>query len=339
MNGELLRLIDSIHRDKGIDKEVILSDIEGALASAFQKQLGQKLAVIVKIDRASGKISAEDENGNDLKPSFLGRIIAQTAKHVILQKIKEAESDVVCANFETRVENIVTGVVLRFEHNDIIVQTNKIEAILPKKEQVPGETYRVGDHIKAIIMDVKKSGGKVKIILSRASSEFVSKLFELEIPEISDKTIEIRKISREAGFRTKLAVYSVNSKIDPVGACVGVRGNRIKNIVEELSSEKIDIIKWDEKPEVFIPNSMKPAEVQAIEIDNDNKRAKIFVTPDQVSLAIGKKGQNIRLASKLVEWEIDVASTEELDAQQKTEAAKQETNDAGTNNKKVTDEK
>jgi N utilization substance protein A len=339
MNGELLRLVDAIHRDKGVDKEIILQDIESSLASAFQRQLGQNLNVAVKIDRANGKISAEDGQGNALKLNELGRIIAQTAKQVILQKIKEAESDVVRASFETRVHSIVTGSVLRFEHNDIIVQTNKIEAILPKKEQVPGETYRAGDHIKAIIMDVKKSNSKVRIVLSRASVEFVRKLFELEIPEIADKTIEIKKISREAGFRTKLAVFSTNSKIDPVGACVGVRGNRIKNIVEELSSEKIDIIKWDDRPEVFIPNSMKPAEVQAIEIDNDNKRAKIFVTPDQISLAIGKKGQNIRLASKLVEWELDVASTEELDAQQKTEQPKQSADETPADNKKATDEK
>ncbi|MFH1227741.1 MAG: transcription termination factor NusA [Planctomycetota bacterium] len=318
MDSEILRLIDAIHRDKGIDREVILTDIEKALSSAFQSQFRQD-GIAVKINRTNGTISAEDEKGEKVEINELGRIVAQTAKHVILQMIKDAESDVVKVSFDNRVGQMVTGTVQRFEHGDIVTSISKTEAVLPKKEQVPGETYRVGDHIKAIIYKVRKQSGKVRIILSRADSNFVRRLFELEIPEIADKTIEIKGISREAGFRTKLAVYSSNQKIDPVGACVGVRGNRIKNIVEELSTEKIDIIKWDEKPEAFIPNAMKPAEVRAIEIDTENRRAKIFVSPDQLSLAIGRRGQNIRLASKLVEWEIDVASTEELDSPTKAE--------------------
>ncbi|MFA5794801.1 MAG: transcription termination factor NusA [Candidatus Brocadiia bacterium] len=320
MDSEILRLIDAIHRDKGIDKEVILNDIEQALSSAFQSQFGQD-GIVVKIDRTSGQILAHDDKGEKIEVNELGRIIAQTAKHVILQMIKDAESDVVKLSFDNRVGQMVSGTVQRFDRGDIITSVSKTEAVLPKKEQVPGETYRMGDHVKAVIQKVKKQGSKVRIILSRADINFVKRLFELEIPEISDKTIEIKEISREAGFRTKLAVYSSNPKIDPVGACVGVRGNRIKNIVEELSTEKIDIIKWDEKPEVFIPNAMKPAEVRAIEIDADNRRAKIFVAPDQLSLAIGRRGQNIRLASQLVGWEIDVASTEELDNPDKAEEA------------------
>lgn len=320
MNGELLRLVDSIHRDKGIDTEAIFKGIEDALVLTAQKHLNTEEKIVVTIDRATGKITAQDETGKGIPAAVLGRIAAQSAKGFLLQNIKDAEGDVVYGNFESKIRTIISGTVLRIDRGDIFVLVNKIEALLPKEEQVPGESYHIGEHIKALILKVKKDGGQVRIILSRSHPDFVARLFETEVPEIADKTIQIKDVVREAGFRTKLAVYSANPKVDPVGACVGVRGNRIKNVVEELASEKIDIIKWDEKPEVFIPNSMKPAEVQAIEIDPENKRAKIYVMPEQISLAIGKKGQNIRLASRLTHWEIDVVSSEELmDKEKETE--------------------
>ncbi|MBI4712190.1 MAG: transcription termination/antitermination protein NusA, partial [Planctomycetes bacterium] len=263
MNGELLRLVDSIHRDKGIDTEAIFKGIEDALVLTAQKHLNTEEKIVVTIDRATGKITAQDATGKGISAAVLGRIAAQSAKGFLLQNIKDAEGDVVYGNFESKIRTIISGTVLRIDRGDIFVLVNKIEALLPKEEQVPGESYHIGEHIKALILKVKKDGGHVRIILSRSHPDFVARLFETEVPEIADKTIQIKDVVREAGFRTKLAVYSGNPKVDPVGACVGVRGNRTKNVVEELASEKIDIIKWDEKPEVFIPNSMKPAEVQA----------------------------------------------------------------------------
>ncbi|MEK7450306.1 MAG: transcription termination factor NusA [Planctomycetota bacterium] len=314
MNGELLRLIDSIHRDKRIDKEVIFEGIETALASAVRKHFEMDEIPEIKIDRTTGKIAARSESG-PIDPTVLGRITAQTAKQAIIQKIKDAEGDVIFTDMETKTKEILTGSVLRFEHGNIIVTVSKIEAVLPKTEQVPGESYRIGERIKALVISVKKQGAKVKITLSRMHPDFVRRLFEREIPEIADKTVEIKDIVREGGVRTKIAVASSNPKVDATGACVGVRGARIKNIVEELNGEKIDIIQWNDDLPTLIKNAMKPVEVEAVEIDESTKRAKVFVRSDQMSLAIGKKGQNIRLASKLTKWEIDVASIESEEAE------------------------
>lgn len=310
MNGELLRLVDSIHRDKKIDQAALFEGIEMALTSALHKHLGRKKSLQVKINRKTGQIDIRDETG-PIDLSVAGRIAAQTAKQVIIQKIKEAESDAIYANLESKIHDIISGTVLRFERGLIIVNVAKSEAIIPRTEQAPGEAYRIGERIRSLLLSVKKEGARVRITLSRTHPDFVRKLFELEVPEIADKTVSIKNIVREAGFRTKIAVASNNPKVDPVGACVGVRGNRIKNIVEELNGERLDIIKWDDDDALLIKNAMKPATVQAIEMDTENKKARIFVMPDQLALSIGKKGQNIRLASKLTNWIIDVVSTEE----------------------------
>lgn len=310
MNGELLRLIESIHRDKNIDKEIILQGIEIALLAAARKHYQKSEIIEIKIDRATGQIFAHDSNGL-IEPAVLGRIAAQTAKQVIIQKIKEAEGDVIYTDLENKQGDILTGTVLNFEHGNIVINIGRVEAVIPPSEQVTGESYRVGEHIKALVLSIKKYGSKVSIILSRTHPNFVRRLFGLEIPEIMDKIIEIKEIVREPGFRTKIAVYSNNPKVDAVGACVGVRGVRIKNIVEELSGEKIDIIKWDKNQENWIKNSVKPAEVQSVEIFPDVKKARLMIKPDQLSLAIGKGGQNIKLACRLTGWDIEVASTEE----------------------------
>lgn len=333
MNGDLLRLIDSIQRDKGIDKEILFQGIESALLSAARKHYNKSESLQITIDRSSGKIKAHDDDGS-VEPSFLGRIAAQTAKQVIIQKIKEAESDVIYADMEGKKGDIITGSVQRFDYGNLIVNFNKLEGILPKSEQIPIETYRPGDRIKALVLNIKKDSARVNIILSRSHPKFIQRLFELEVPEIADKIIEIRGVVREPGFRTKISVSSSNPKVDAVGACVGVRGLRIKNILEEVYGEKIDIIKWDETPEIFIKNSMKPAEVEAVEIMPDSNDARVFVRPDQLSLAIGRKGQNIRLVCKLTNWNIDVVSlggesseeTESEKSGQETDASPKEDN-------------
>jgi N utilization substance protein A len=309
MNGELLRLIDSIHRDKNIDKEMLFLGIESALVFAAQKHNPNVQGLKIEIDRKTGKIVASDEKGQ-LDPSILDRITAHAAKQAILQKIKEAESDVIHSVMDKRQGEILTGTVQGIEHGTIMVTMGKIEGLIPKNEQIPGELYRVGDNVKALLLYSRKEGSKVNIILSRSHPNFIRRLFELEVPEIGDKTVEIKGIAREAGVRTKIAVFSSNPKVDPVGSCVGIRGARIKNIMEEVYGEKIDIIRWDEATEVLIKNSMKPAEIEAIEIIPEEKKASVFVKRDQLSLAIGKKGQNIRLVCKLVMWDIDVVVVE-----------------------------
>lgn len=311
MNGELFRLIDIIYRDKKIEPEIILKSIEQSISSAVSEHLKKNEPIKITIDRKSGKITAEDKDGI-IDQSLWGRIAAQTAKRAISQRLKGAEADIVYSSFVNKLYTIVSGPVLRREGRDAIVMVDQVETILEAREQIPGESYRIGNHIKAIVVSVKKHEGLITALISRTHPEFIKKLFALEVPELADKSIELKGLVREAGFRTKIAVYSDNPKIDAVGACVGVRGVRIKNIVEELGDEKIDVIKWNDKPELFIAAAMKPAEVQAIEIDPENKRAKVFVSPDQIALAIGKRGQNIRLASKLTEWEIDVVSSEQM---------------------------
>ncbi len=310
MNGELLRLIDSIHRDKGIDKEIIFEGLETAFASAVRKHYELLDVPEIKIDRKTGKLIT-GEGVAPIDPSILGRIAAQTAKQVIIQKIKEAEGDVIFIKMETKINDILAGSVLRFERGNIIITIGKTEAFLPKSEQIPGETYRIGERIKALVVNVKKQGSKVKILLSRTHPDFVRRLFELEIPEIVDKTVEIKMIVREGGGRTKIAVASNNQKVDATGACVGVRGVRIRNIVDELGGERVDIIEWDDDLATLIKNAMKPAEVDAVELDESTKKAKVFVPGNQLALAIGKKGQNIRLVSKMAQWDIDVVSSEE----------------------------
>jgi len=312
MNEELLRLVDSIHRDKDIEKEIIFRGIEDALLSAARKRLGQRDSIMVTIDRETGDILAFD--GDDpIAPRELGRIAAQTAKQVIIQKIREAESEVIFQEFDDKVHDIINGTVQRVEGSTTIVNLGKIEGILPRREQVRDETYRPGERIKCYVLDVRKEGQRVKVLLSRTHPDIVKRLFEIEVPEVAERIIEIKGLAREPGSRTKIAVLSADSRVDCVGACVGVRGSRIKNIVAELGGEKIDIVPWSDQPEMFIAKALSPAEIYSITLNPALNRAKVVVPEDQLSLAIGKKGQNVRLAAKLTRWDIDVMSKEESD--------------------------
>jgi N utilization substance protein A len=316
----LLRLVDLLHKDKDIDKDIVFQGIETALESAARKHLKTSEPISIEIDRETGEIAAmQGEQEIDL--SDLGRINAQTAKQVIIQKIKEAERDVIYDEYVDRKGTIVSGMVQRFEGPTIIINLGKTEGYLPKSEQISNEYHRSGERVRCIVTEVKKVGHRVKILLSRTHSNFVRQLFELEVPEIPEKIVEIKGLVREAGYRTKIAVFSEEPNVDCVGACVGVRGTRIKNIVDELNGEKIDIIRWDEDLEVFVPNTLKPAEVTGILLSPENNVATVVVPDDQLSLAIGKRGQNVRLASKLAGWDIDIITEEELEREREREEA------------------
>jgi len=321
MNGELLRQIDAIRREKNIDAEIIFTGIESALASAIKKHLGTAEDVVITIDRASGAISATI-GGRPMEPTALGRIAAQTAKQVIIQKIREAERASLMEDYADQVGAIVSGQVTRIEHGNAVVSLGRGEGFLPRSEQVPGETLHVGDRVRAMILEVRESGSNIKIVLTRTHPDLVVRLFELEVPEVADRVIEIEGVAREAGHRTKVAVSSSDSRVDAVGACVGIRGSRIKNIVEELAGEKIDIVRFSESPQVYIGNALKPAEVKEILLNRDINRATVLVADDQLSLAIGKKGQNVRLAARLSGWNIDILTPGEFE-QQRVKASDQ----------------
>jgi N utilization substance protein A len=311
MNGELLRIVDSIHRDKNIDQEIIFQGIESAFLTAARKFFGEEEDIAVTVDRETGSISAT-HNGEQIDAGTLGRISAQSAKQIMIQKIREAERDALYDEFHHERGTIVTGVVQRQEGSVLTVNIGKTEALLPRSEQMPGESYHPGERVRAIILEVRKSGQRVKIILSRTHPDFVRRLFENEIPEIAEHIIEIRAVAREAGYRTKVAVSSIDSKVDCVGACVGVRGSRIKNILDELNGERIDIIRYNESMQVMIPNALAPAQIEEVQIYHRIGRAIVLVREDQLSLAIGKRGQNVRLASKLVGIDIEIMTFDEL---------------------------
>ncbi|MCC7334593.1 MAG: transcription termination factor NusA [Pirellulaceae bacterium] len=312
--SELLRLVDSFHREKNIDSELLFSAIESALLTAIRKQRGEEAQIDVAIDRQSGVITAACE-GEELDQAEIGRIGAQTAKQVIIQKFKEAERDALLEEFHDQVGQLVTGTVQRSERGVTTVQLGNMEAILPRGEQISGESYHNGDRIRAVVYEVKAAGNRVKVILSRTKPQLVQRLFEQEIPEIADGVIEIRAISREPGHRSKVAVSSSDQRVDCVGACVGVRGNRIKNITSELAGERIDIVRWTDDPETLIPSSLQPAEVEQVLLCDMIGRAIVLVKDDQLSQAIGKYGQNVRLASKLVGWDIEIMTAGELEEQ------------------------
>lgn len=309
--SDLLRLVEQMGHDKNIKREVIFEGIEAAIQLAAQKHFGEESGVVVTIDRDSGEISLF-KGEEQIDPAILGRIPAQSAKNVMIQKIREAESSAVFNEYTAQKGELVNGEVRRHDSGAAIVTIGKTEAILPKSEQIPGETYHINDRVKAVISEVKKSGQRVKIVLSRTHSDFVRRLFENEIPEIKDRIIEIKAVAREAGYRTKIAVSSIDLKVDCVGACVGVRGSRIKNIVDELGGERIDIVRWNDSLQVMIPNALQPAEIEEVFLYQRPGRAIVLVREDQLSLAIGRRGQNVRLASKLVGWDIEIMTHDEL---------------------------
>ena len=312
MNQELLRIVDNIARDKNIDKESIFVDLEEAMVSAARKYFAEPDSeVVVHIDRATGEITAfKNEVQIDMKQ--LGRIPAQTAKQVMIQKIRADERDSIYADFIQRKGAIVSGSVVRYESGTLIVNLDhRTEGFMPKGEQIMGQTHRPGERIRCLILDVKEVANQVKIILSRTHPDFIRRLFELEVPEITENIIEIRALAREAGYRTKVAVASLDEKVDPVGACVGVRGSRIKNIVDELGGEKIDIVRWNDSSQVLIANGLMPAKVSEIALCFELGRATVVVDEDQLSLAIGKHGQNVRLAARLTGWDIDILTPDE----------------------------
>jgi len=316
MNAEILRLVDTIHRDKDIEKEIIFQGIEAALLSAVKKKVGESEEVRVVIDRVTGETKVLDEQHKEVVIEDLGRIAAMTGKQVLFQRIREAERDKIYAEYEEKLDKLVTGVVQRMEGPNLIVNLGKVEGILPRSEQTPGEKFRIGERIKVIVRDLRKNTNRVKITLSRASPLLVKALFELEVPEIAEKVIEIVDLVREPGYRTKIAVTTYDHDVDCVGACVGVRGSRIKNIVDELFGEKIDIVRWNESIEVFIMNALKPAEITSMDMDYAAKRAMVYVKPEQQSLAIGKRGQNVRLASKLSRWDLDIVTVSDAEIEQ-----------------------
>lgn len=308
-HADILRYIDSIARDKEIDKEALIVAIEQAMAQALAKKYGVD-DVEIHLDRETGEFQCN----YDVSMEEQGRIFAMSVKQAIISRVREAERDVIFAEFESKLGEIVSGTIQRFEGDTVIVNLGRnIEGILPRAEKVRSENYNVGERIRALIFEVKKVGPRVKVILSRTHRDLVRALFELEVPEISDGTISIRRIEREPGYRTKLAVDSTDEKVDCVGACVGVRGNRIKSIIDELNGERIDIIRWNSDPTTLIANALKPAEVGDITLDPAAKKALVIVNEDQQSLAIGRKGQNVRLASKLTGWDIDIMTRAELE--------------------------
>jgi N utilization substance protein A len=319
MNGnEVLRVVDALHRDKNIDKEIVFEGIEQAILSAARKHFGEDFELEVHVDREHGEPTIkcnEKELDPDELGDILGRVSAQTAKQVMIQKLREAERDSVFDEFDEMKHELVGGTIVRFEGGAAIVSIGKVEAVLPRSEQIPGESYRTNERVRAIVLDVRKAGSRVKVILSRKHPELVLRLFESEIPEVSERIIEVRSLAREAGYRSKVAVSCIDNKIDPVGACVGVRGARIRTIVDELAGERVDIVRWNDSLQVLVPNSMQPAEVEDVILCPMLGRVIVLTRDDQLSLAIGKRGQNVRLASKLVGWDIEVMTQNELDEQ------------------------
>jgi N utilization substance protein A len=339
MKAEFLEALEELEKDKGISKDTLLEAIEAALISAYKKNFGSSQNVEVEIDRETGdvkvyavktvseevndsllQISIEDAKNIDpnyeigdivkteVTPKNFGRIAAQTAKQVVVQRIREAERDIIYQEFYNRESEIVTGLVQRVSKNNVLINLGRAEGILPPSEQMPGEEYKQGDRVKTYILEVKKTTKGPQIFLSRTHPGLVKRLFELEVPEIHDGIVDIYSIAREAGSRTKIAVYSNDDNVDPVGACVGQKGARVRAIVEELNGEKIDIITWDKDPDKFIANSLSPAKVLKVAVNEEERSASVIVPDYQLSLAIGKEGQNARLAAKLTGWKIDIKS-------------------------------
>lgn len=312
---EMLRILDSIARDRNIDRSLLIRDLELAMVTACRKYFNtlDTEEFACKIDPISGDMSIT-RHGAPLEMSMeqFGRIAAQTFKQVMIQKFRDDERTTILEEFSKRVGEIVTGTAQRYEGGSLVVTIDRAEAFMPRSEQIPGEQFAPGDRVRCMILDVRDAGAQVKIVLSRGHPDFIKRLFEVEVPEVAERIIEIKAMAREPGYRTKLAVSSVDSKVDAVGACVGVRGSRIKNIVDELNGEKIDIVRWNESSQILIQNALKPAEVSEISLCFELGRATVVVRDDQLSLAIGKRGQNVRLAARLTGWDIDILTPEEF---------------------------
>ena len=358
---EMLQAMDELEKTEGIKKDVLMESIEQALVNAYKKnyecndenikivmdkldgkmKVYQEKTVVEDVQDDKKEISLDEAkkiNSNykvddvvefELLPKKFGRIAAQTAKQIITQKIREASRDMIFNEFDSKKGEIIVGQIQKVTGKAIIIDLGKIEGIMPKKEQIPTETYNVNDKIKACVISVEKGAkGSVQVVLSRASTKFVEKLFKIEIPEIDDGVIEIKAISREAGSRSKVAVFSPNPNIDPVGSCVGQKGIRIQNIINELNGEKIDVIEWNEDPSIFISAALLPAKVMAVDVKEEEKFAQVIVPDDQLSLAIGKGGQNAKLAARLTNWKIDIKSEsqfrEMLEKQQEETEIEQE---------------
>src|SRR5215510_938088 len=337
MNAYFLAVLEFWEREKGISRDVLIAAVQEALVTAAKKAIGPARELRCEIDQKTGDIRAfaklvvtekptskhdeislpearrikpdaqlGEEIEKEVTPTNFGRIASQYAKQALMQHIRRAEKQLIFSEFRDRVGDIVSGVVRRFDRSDVIIDLGKYEALLPNRERVPTEEYQIGERLRCYVKAVESGPHGPEIILSRADPQFVVKLFQLEVTEINDGTIEIKGIAREPGFRTKLAVHSRDEKVDPVGACVGLRGQRVKNIVRELNNEKVDIIKWDPNIRNYLTNALNPAKLKAFEIDEENRRVKIIVSEDQLSLAIGKRGQNARLTSKLTGWQVDI---------------------------------
>lgn len=350
MNRELLSVIDQIGREKGIESQKIIKAVESALLTAAKKRYGANENIQVRLDSETGEIevislkkivedvtnpraeisleeakkvdeSAElgDEIGSLLEMEDFGRIAAQTAKQVIFQRVREAEWESVHREYSVRQGEIISGMILGQERRNYIVELGKTEAILPHQEQVPRESYRRGDRIRAYLLEVKPSAKGPQIVLSRTHPNFVAKLFEMEVPEIAEGVVIIKGVVREPGDRTKIAVFSKDSAVDPVGACVGVRGSRVQAVVRELKGEKIDIVTWSDDPRTFIGEALSPAVIEKVGINEAEKSALVVVSDQQLSLAIGKKGQNVRLAAKLTGWKIDIINQGEYEKERAKE--------------------
>jgi N utilization substance protein A len=314
-NAELIRIVDGIARDKNIEREQVYTDIEQAVASGLRKQFNTEDAseFAVSVERGTGDISVTRQ-GTTVPLSVMGRIGAQTVKQVMIQLIRQDERGSIYEEYKDRVGTIVTGTIARFEGGTMIVTLGRVEGIMPRSEQIPGEMHDPGERVQALILEVRDTPSAVKIILSRSHPEMIKRLFEREVPEVGERTIEIKALAREPGHRTKIAVSSIDSKVDAVGACVGVRGSRIKNIVDELGGEKIDIVRWNESSQILISNALKPAEVAEVALCFELGRATVVVNEDQLSLAIGKRGQNVRLAARLTGWDVDILTPPEFQA-------------------------
>ncbi|MBV9492328.1 MAG: transcription termination/antitermination protein NusA [Verrucomicrobia bacterium] len=341
MNSDLLAVLDYMEREKGIKREVLLEALSRALLTAAKKSVGPARDLRITINPRSGEITAlanlivvdevksvhdeipltrarkikpnaqvGDEVEVEVTPEGFGRIAAQTARQAILQSIRQAERELIYEEFKDRAGEIVSGTVRRFERSDVIVDLGKFEAVMPARERVATEDYSIGDRIRAYVVAVEFSNRGPEIIISRSHPNFVRRLFEVEVSEIADRTVEIKAIAREAGYRTKIAVWSSDEKVDPVGACVGMRGSRVKNIVRELNQEKVDIIRWSPDPREFVVEALKPAKIKSITVDEQRHAIQITVDEDQLSLAIGRRGQNARLTSRLTGWEINISKDE-----------------------------